>query len=593
MDKTTDVLLCYRGRFQAFVRALAEALRKSDLRVAFDREILAEPASASDLHREVEWVSVGDEQQGDVAWRAPIRTAVERAEMVAFAVAFPDVSENVVNEMQWAIKSGVHTFVLIHEGPTNLETQGLAIGMLGIQYMLATGGPEYPEFGYHFCGSLEGADLGREATVAAHRIAAHLARCRAGALRTLSAADAGTLADLAQRPEARARRFLRGLQAGLHREAAQENAPEPTPAMQAAREHLEQREADFIGVKAPAGRIEQFRRADDILNRCRPGPHEAAAHIGPLILEAGAIEMVLHSDLRAAQPQALDFQPGVFLGTVPASNVIQPWSALAKDDLRVLIVDAAFLDFQYQMLKLSIFATAVPAADANGRQGLRLDFEHLPGTLAAQPQLLDDGYRCIRRYVAEGMPATTVEAPKDPERVQALSAWVRLAERGLLALGYSDFTLRGAPWPPPPMDLAMDPKTASPAQLRTLRDALAIDYCIRAGKLAEDAGPVQALGAVLVAHCAVHVRQRMLATLCPGSAKWDIETPEQFGTRLRELLGFVDGQMARAGAPEDWRKSALDHAWLGGTALLQFWMRIEPRLRAEGSRGLRPLACWG
>lgn len=59
MDKTTDVLLCYRGRFQAFVRALAEALRKSDLRVAFDREILAEPASASDLHLEVEWVSVG------------------------------------------------------------------------------------------------------------------------------------------------------------------------------------------------------------------------------------------------------------------------------------------------------------------------------------------------------------------------------------------------------------------------------------------------------------------------------------------------------------------------------------------------------
>ena len=593
MDKSIDVLLCYRGRFQAFVRALAEALRKSDLRVAFDREILAGPAATPDPQREVEWVTIGEEKQTDVAWRAPLRAAVEQAEMVVFAVPFPDISENVVNEMQWAIRSKAYTFLLVHDGPSNLEAQGVIVGMFAVQYMLVTGGPQYPEFGYHFCGSLEGANLEREATVVAHRIVEHLTRCRAGALRTLSATDGGTLADLAQRPEARARRFLRTLQASLHGKVAQEPAPEATPAMRAAREHLEQREADFIGAKPPAGRVEQFRRANDILDRCRPGPHETVVYFGPLILEAGAIEMVLRADLRAARPQALDFRPMVFLATVQASNVLLPWSALVKGDFRVLILDTAFIDFLYQLLKLSIIATAGPATDTSGHQGVRLDFAHLSETLAAHPQLLDDAYRCIRRYAVEGVPGATIEPPKDPQRVQALSAWVRLAERALLALGYADFTLTGAPWPPPPMELAFDPKTAGTAQLRAVRDALALDYCVRAGKLADDAGPAQAIAAVLATYCVVHIRQGMLAALCPGSTRWDIESPEQFGTRLRDLLGFVNGQMASAGAPENWRKGTLEHAWLGGTALLQFWARVEPRLRTEAAKGLKPFVSWG
>ena len=40
MAKTTDVLLCYRGRFQPYVHALVQALRRQGLRVTYDRELL-------------------------------------------------------------------------------------------------------------------------------------------------------------------------------------------------------------------------------------------------------------------------------------------------------------------------------------------------------------------------------------------------------------------------------------------------------------------------------------------------------------------------------------------------------------------------
>lgn len=592
MAKSLDVLLCYRGRFQAFVRALAGALRRSGVRAAFDREILADPHPAFDPEREVEWARIGVQPDDDTAWRAPLRAAVDAAEMVVFAIAYPDLSENVINEMQWSIRSQAHTFLLVHDAPTALEAQGVIISTLAIQYLLVTGGPEYPEFGYHFCGSLEGVDLDREATIAAHRIVEHRARCRAGALRTMNAADGLTLAALEQRPEARARRFLRGLQASLHRGDGAALASDPSPAMQAAREHLARREAEFTGTRAPAGRVEQFRRAEDILARCRPGPHESASYFGTLMLEAAALEMVMHADLRVAQPQTLDFMPMVVVGTVQGSNLLLPWASIERGDFRVLILDAAFLDFLYQLLKLMVVATAVPATDGVGHQGLMLDFEHLPEALASNGGLLDAFYGCVRRYACAGKPQTSVDAPKDAERIQALSTWIRLTERGLLALGYADFTLRGAPWPPP-ADTGSDAKTAAPADAGSRRDRLALDYGVRAGKLADDAGPVQALAAVLAVHCAIHIRQRMLATLNPASAKWNVDAGGSFEARLRELLVPVDEKMTLAGAPQAWRKSALEQAWLGGTALLQFWSRVEPRLRAEAAAGLAPYTGWG
>ncbi len=127
MEKSVDILLCYRGRFKNYVSALAEELRRRGMRVTYDREILADP-SAYDEHTQVDWFTLGGTPQTDIGWRAPLHEAIDSAEMVAFALDMRDQSENVTNEIRWTVQCSAHTFFLIHEGPQTLEAQGVIVG---------------------------------------------------------------------------------------------------------------------------------------------------------------------------------------------------------------------------------------------------------------------------------------------------------------------------------------------------------------------------------------------------------------------------------------------------------------------------------
>jgi hypothetical protein len=135
MEKPIEVLLCYRGRFNEFVISLAEHLCRCGVRVTYDREILADN-SGFDEKADVDWWTLGEAPQNDTRWRAPLRAAVDSAEMVTFALDFFDESENVINEIRWAIQLRAHTFFLIHGGPTDPESQGIIIGSLAAHCML-------------------------------------------------------------------------------------------------------------------------------------------------------------------------------------------------------------------------------------------------------------------------------------------------------------------------------------------------------------------------------------------------------------------------------------------------------------------------
>ena len=95
MKNKTEVLLCYRGRFNKYVIALTQELRRLGTRVTYDSEILVH-GSGFDENVEVDWFTLGDTPQEDTTWRAPLRAAVESAEIVAFALDFMDTSENVI-----------------------------------------------------------------------------------------------------------------------------------------------------------------------------------------------------------------------------------------------------------------------------------------------------------------------------------------------------------------------------------------------------------------------------------------------------------------------------------------------------------------
>ena len=261
MKKSIELLLCYRGRFKNYVSALAEELRRRGLRVTYDREILAD-GSAYDENTQVDWFSLGDTPQKDTGWRAPLHEAIASAEMVAFALDIRDQSENVINEIRWTIQCDAHTFFLIHEGPQNLESQGIIIGTLATNYLLTAAydlatktrnalpddpkpaellRPEYPEFGYHFCGNLDRDNLQKDVLIAANRMVAHLERCRKGKLRELTADNDVTMSELEQTPLVLGRKLLSRLQEAMLRGWIEDSAGPRKPAFDAAKEYWSSR----------------------------------------------------------------------------------------------------------------------------------------------------------------------------------------------------------------------------------------------------------------------------------------------------------------------------------------------------------------
>jgi hypothetical protein len=512
---------------------------------------------------------------------------------VAFALDFHDPSENVTNEVRWAVQSQAHTFFLIHAGPTNPESQGLVIGTLATHYLLTTGRPEYPEFGCHFCGSLDSSDLQQEALVAAHRIVAHRDRCLSGPLRQYSADNDAKLTDMEQRPEARARRFLLRLQEAGARGYPPEVLAALPPALQAARRYLHDQEALAAQEPLSARQIDQFRRADEILGRCQPGPHEISAYFGPLVLQAACVESMIHDDLRQARPQALDFRPAVVLGTVPFTGLVEPWVAVAHEGYGVLVFDAAFIDFLYQTVKVSVASAKATVVEQAGGRGVQLDFHSVPAQLGLRPALLQGFHRCVRRYAAAGIAAPSTDGPPALETQQALGTYLRLAERTLAALGYGALTLQGAAWPPPALETDVDPDKATPQQRQMLLDLIALDHCVRSRRLIDAGNTMHAVIATLFLHCTVHIRQQMLVTLHPDWVKWAGETPTQLSARLQGLLQYVGRRMAQGGAPAAVVRQSLEDAWVTGTTPLQLWAHVEQQLRADREHGLRALPAWG
>jgi len=62
-------------------------------------------------------------------------------------------------------------------------------------------------------------------------------------------------------------------------------------------EYLNKREVENARTGTTERQMDRFRRAEEILTRSRPGPHEFSSYVGPLVLQAASVEAMIHADL--------------------------------------------------------------------------------------------------------------------------------------------------------------------------------------------------------------------------------------------------------------------------------------------------------
>ncbi len=256
--------------------------------------------------------------------------------------------------------------------------------------------------------------------LAANRLLAYLARRVAGPLRMASADNTLTMTDIARWPEARARALLQRLQADGAPPDFEAAAAGQASAHDAAQAYLRQQElaAPFAGANPRL--LDQFRRGDELLTRCQPGPHELGVFLGPLLLQAAAVEAMPHDDLRRNRPQALDFYPAVVLGTALQMAEPQPWLALQADGAQLLVFDTAVLDLLAQVIALTLRVMPATRTDVAGGFTLRLDAGALPAHLARQPALAQGLYTCLQTYALSGLRGAATQCATPPALQQPL-----------------------------------------------------------------------------------------------------------------------------------------------------------------------------
>ena len=116
------------------------------------------------------------------------------------------------------------------------------------------------------------------------------------------------MSDLEQTPLVLGRRLLSRLQKAMLRGWIDDGAGPRKPAFDAAKEYVEQQEMDASRRPPSDRQLDYFRRAEEILERSRPGPNEVSSYMGPFALQAAAIEEIIHGAIRKVHPQ-YDFGP--------------------------------------------------------------------------------------------------------------------------------------------------------------------------------------------------------------------------------------------------------------------------------------------
>jgi hypothetical protein len=471
MPPEFDVLLCYRGRYRDQVVALAKRLRDAGLKVTYDIEILSDPHATALEDTDVVWFGgEGKSADGDARWRGPLKDAIGRAELSAFLFDARSPSENVLNEVAWVSRSRRNVFFVFDTGSraTSEEYECVVLGSIESLYGMAreTLTSEIPQFGYEFIAQDDPRALEDSLDVLANRILAYLDQVRRHGLPTLRLDNDLTLDQARDLPVERARRRLRSIQ----RRVSAQGLPAPRVAQietggeSVFRGVLDQLHDRETGATVSNGRLRpkdspfaypeaserrRFLRSEAIAQRVRSGPFESLYYFAMLARQAATIEMSIEDALWALQPKAKSYSPTILPGTLPLSlSRSIPMTSCDKDSA-VLLLNAAFMDLCYQIIKLCVGSWQIATPSNAPRVGFGTGAAQTRRRIKNSPEIVEAFINWLRGYCSLGYLEGESRLPSMQEQlpVQLLTSY---AERFTLAHGYAvlgqlDFQQPGRP----------------------------------------------------------------------------------------------------------------------------------------------------
>jgi hypothetical protein len=582
-----DVLLLYRGRYREQVEALAARLRDRGLKVTYDREILDGPdkpvASASDADasaREVHWFSLGDASvDNDVAWRGPLSDAVSRAGLSVFLYDARDQSVNVMNEISWVARAGRNVFFAIDTGSadTSLDYECIVLGMLQSWFGISRGtlDPTIPDFGYEFIAHAAPDAMQRRLDVLLHRILSYRERIASAGLRTISLANDLTLDQARNAPLERARRRLREIQASFAA-APSAQGKSPVEAKDRFHEILDLQLQREQGAQVVDGKLHapgalyayaegperaRYERTEEIIQRSRPGPHEAVPIFPSLARQAATVELWIAASRTTPQQKQAGFHPAIVLGTVPFAQRRSVPMLSEEHDNAVLLLNLGFVDFCYQLVKLSVLAWKLTSGENVSPASFQSREAAIKEVLDARPALVDSLAELLRSYAETGLAHALEPMPTLPYQLP-LTLLVAFAERFTIAHGYAQLGM-------------FDPTGTRPAAgLTAQADVQACVVVLGSAMLQDHVDPMIALQGCLFAVNADQLVALQLARRADAPADAARAAEELRQKRCGALTATYVELATGRGMSDDDAQHTATVAREGADAAMQMWRRI-------------------
>jgi hypothetical protein len=505
-----DVLLCYRGRYHNQVERLDAILASRGLRATYDSEILTRETAYEEA--QIAWLSLGESgDDKNVAWRGPLSEAVKRSDLVVFLINPRDPSINVMNEIAWAARSGKPLFVVFDSigGSTSEDYEGFNIGMLQAFYGVSAGNPELLAFGYAFVTHANDDGLDQRLTVLVNRIISYLESVKRGDVQKVRLDNDTTLADVENAPPARACRRLHEAQEKLAKAIGIGTPPNATDMLQRTLALLYSRERDGV---VRNGRIypqnspfsypeeserERYRRTEALVNRIRPGPLENPEFLAMLARELVSLEMT--------QPTLIE--PTALVGTVYLCPSNIPVETILEPGFILLLVDATYLDFAYQMLKAAVMSWKITSPPARQPVSMSTKLEDTRATISESPGVVAGFARSLDRMLREGRPGSSTEGVPPAAYHPALSIFGVFEKRFGLAVALARVALlagtgkeRGSGEAKPP----------TPTEWIALADALAVHWVFDSAQKLDGADATVALQSVLLSLASQELIERSI-----------------------------------------------------------------------------------
>jgi hypothetical protein len=282
------------------------------------------------------------------------------------------------------------------------------------------------------------------------------------------------------------------------------------------------------------------------------------------------------------------FHPRVLLGTLPLTPVSDITYLAIERDFAVLFLDAAFIDFVYQVTKVTVRSWKLTTPADRLPAGFSARREDVAATLAADPSLAQGFFRCIETYVRTGLPGRSSEGAPPAAFQAPLSLLTTMAERLMVARGYAQLALED---PEFPGGVPIEAATAARRERTLGRDFVATIHVLTSSALMDRTHPAMALQGCGMPLICADLIQRAVSLIDPTTPRWDSEMPtleRRLGALEDAYLEFVtrqamDPALARDGlTPAHW-------AWQTPEML---WEEVRPLLVKAGEQGLRPASVW-